>query len=117
MGLALSRASEPARAAAWVEGFLGGSGALLLHDDALWALLDAWLVQLPEESFTAMLPLLRRTFATFPAPERRQMGERVKRGPSRAATSAGVGGAERFNRVRAEEALATVARLLGVDGG
>ena len=27
---------EPAQAAAWVEGFLRGSGLLLLHDEALW---------------------------------------------------------------------------------
>jgi hypothetical protein len=32
------------------------------------------------DAFTALLPLLRRTFATFAAPERRQMGERVRRG-------------------------------------
>ena len=31
------------------------------------------------DTFDAVLPLLRRRFSTFPAPERRQMGERVKR--------------------------------------
>ena len=29
-----------------------------------------------------MLPVLRRTFAAFAEPERRQIGERVRRGPA-----------------------------------
>ncbi|MEM9923762.1 MAG: DUF5682 family protein [Cyanobacteria bacterium P01_D01_bin.50] len=80
MGLALSSATEASQAAAWVEGFLKGSGLLLLHDDQLWQVLDDWITQLPEDFFVASLPLLRRTFATFSEPERRQMGERVKNG-------------------------------------
>ena len=80
MGLALSLASEPAQAAAWLEGFLHGSGLLLLHNDVLWGILDQWLSSLSSEAFNSLLPLLRRTFARFPAPERRQLGERVARG-------------------------------------
>ena len=80
MGLALSTATEPSLAAAWVEGFLKGSGLLLLHDDKLWQVLDNWVSTLSEDFFVASLPLLRRTFATFSEPERRQMGERVKNG-------------------------------------
>ncbi len=80
MGLALSTATEPSQAAAWVEGFLKGSGLLLLHDDKLWQVLDNWVCTFSEDFFVASLPLLRRTFATFSAPERRQMGERVKNG-------------------------------------
>ena len=80
MGLALSSATEPSQAGAWIEGFLKGSGLLLLHDDKLWQILDDWITQLPEDFFVASLPLLRRTFATFSEPERRQMGERVKNG-------------------------------------
>ena len=80
MGLALSTANEPSQAGAWVEGFLKGSGLLLLHDDKLWQVLDNWVSSLSEDFFVASLPLLRRTFATFSEPERRQMGERVKNG-------------------------------------
>ncbi|AFY58842.1 hypothetical protein Riv7116_6514 [Rivularia sp. PCC 7116] len=80
MGLALSTANEPSQAGAWVEGFLKGSGLLLLHDDKLWQVLDNWVSHLSEDFFVASLPLLRRTFATFSEPERRQMGERVKNG-------------------------------------
>jgi hypothetical protein len=77
MRLALSSVTEPAQAGAWLEGFLRGSGTLLLHDDGLWQTIDSWLVQLRGAAFQSLLPLLRRTFATFPAAERRQMGNRV----------------------------------------
>jgi hypothetical protein len=35
-----------------------------------------------------VLPLLRRTFAQFPAPERRQIGERLRAGVAIASTAA-----------------------------
>src|SRR5262249_15638477 len=46
LGLAVAPAGDPAQAAAWVEGFLRGSGLVLLHDDALWSVLDEWLAGL-----------------------------------------------------------------------
>ncbi|MBD0693534.1 hypothetical protein BG452_41655, partial [Streptomyces sp. CBMA123] len=61
--LVLSTANAPADAAGWVEGFLAGGGALLLHDPRLLALLDEWLGGVSDEVFTDVLPLLRRTFA------------------------------------------------------
>ena len=116
LSLALSTANEPAQAAAWIEGFLKGSGLLLLHDETLLRTLDEWLTALPGDGFTALAPLLRRTFSTFTSPERRQIGERARRGMasvSRAAindhTSAGD-----FDRARAEAVLPLVARLLGL---
>lgn len=112
MGLALSTANEPPSAAAWVEGFLKGSGLLLLHDDKLWQVLDSWVSQLPGDTFTALLPLLRRTFSTFSAPERRQMGERVKRGNVRLAMPEK--GASEFDERSANAVLPLVAQLLGV---
>ncbi len=111
MNLALSRANEPAQAAAWVEGFLKGSGLLLLHDDKLWQTLDEWVTELSGETFTEVLPLLRRTFATFAAPERRQMGERVRRSTGSLTITASQ--AENFNERRAEMVLPLVAMLLG----
>ncbi len=112
MGLALSRANEPAQAAAWVEGFLKGSGLLLLHDEKLWQTLDAWVTQLQSAAFAELLPLLRRTFATFAKPERRQMGERVKRGASEK-TPVFIN-ANEFDSNRADAVLPLVARLLGL---
>jgi hypothetical protein len=79
LGLALSRASDPMQAGLWVEGFLGGSGMVLLHSDVLWQLVDSWICSLTEEQFIDVVPLLRRTFARFQTAERLMMGERVKR--------------------------------------
>jgi hypothetical protein len=110
LGLALAPANEPAQAAAWVEGLLRGSGLLLLHDDSLWGLVDTWLAGLTLERFTLVLPLLRRTFASFTAPERRQMGERARRGHIRPAARA-----EAYHAARVEAVVPALARLLGVD--
>jgi len=113
MGLALSPAGDPAQAAAWAEGFLQGSGQVLIHDEALWQVLDDWVSGLSTETFMAALPLLRRTFATFTAPERRQMGERVRRGARAGAAAADVG-AEDIDVARADAVLPLVAKMLGV---
>ncbi len=78
--LTLSPGNEPVLAAAWAEGLLSGSGAVLIHDDKLRTLLDAWLRSVSPEHFVLVLPLLRRTFAQFPAAERRQLGERLRAG-------------------------------------
>ncbi|HEX6683322.1 MAG TPA: DUF5682 family protein, partial [Candidatus Limnocylindrales bacterium] len=67
-----------AKAASFVEGFVGTGGLLLVHDEALLRLVDTWLSRLPDDAFTAVLPLLRRTFAVFAGPERRAIGERVR---------------------------------------
>lgn len=111
LSLALSTANDPAQAAAWIEGLLKGSGLLLLHDEALWCVLDEWVTALAGEAFQQTLPLLRRTFATFAAPERRQMGERVKRGAAQAMAAAANG---EFDAARAEAVLPLVKQLLGL---
>ncbi len=80
MGLALSLANQPAQSGAWIEGFLTGSGLLLIHDAKLWQVLDNWVTQLKGDTFITLLPLLRRTFATFSLGEKRQIGAQVKRG-------------------------------------
>ena len=112
LSLALSTANEPAQAAAWIEGLLKGSGLILLHDDALWQALDEWVTGLDGEAFTQLLPLLRRTFSTFAAPERRQMGERVKSGPVK--ITAATAGSIDFDATRAETVLPLVRQLLGL---
>lgn len=110
LGLALSRGQEPARAAAWIEGFLAGQGAVLVHDERLLPLLEDWVAGLAEEAFLAVLPLVRRTFATFDAPVRAKIAERIGR-----RRSAGASPAAGWNlhepRVRA--VLPAVLRLLG----
>ena len=57
-----------------------GSGLLLVMNEALWQILTGWVAGLPDAAFTELLPLLRRTFATFDAGERRQLGQRVANG-------------------------------------
>ena len=79
MSLALSAASAPAAAAAWIDGFLNQSALVLLHDDALWNVLARWLDGLTDDHFVQILPMLRRTFSGFSAPERRRLGERAGR--------------------------------------
>lgn len=122
-GLALSPVTPAPQAAAWVEGVLRGSGLLLLHQDGLWTALDAWLADLAPDAFVALLPLLRRAFSGFHAPERRAMGEKVKR--LRTAGSAGAGGSHAaqsrmggatrpLDIKRASAVLPVLAHILGV---
>lgn len=88
MARTLSPGTPSDEAAAWVEGFLHGSGSLLIYQPQLWRLLDQWISDLPEERFQSVLPLLRRTFSRFAAPERRRMGELAKHGNTPQATLA-----------------------------
>jgi Family of unknown function (DUF5682) len=70
---AVSRALPPARAGDWLDGFLGSNGQILMHDNALRGIIDAWIVGLGEEEFTNLLPMLRRAFANFDRSERRHL--------------------------------------------
>ncbi|HPE60165.1 MAG TPA: DUF5682 family protein [Thiolinea sp.] len=111
-GLALSGANDPAQAAGWLDGFLRDSGQLLVYDETLWNLIDQWVCQLNAVVFQQLLPVLRRTFATFTAPERRQMGERVREGKA-ALPAAAV--ARDLDAAQAAAALPLVAMILGLD--
>jgi hypothetical protein len=115
VGLALSTAGAPVDAAAWIEGLLKGSGALLVHDDALWQIVDGWLSGLAADVFSQTLPLLRRTFATFAAPERRMLGERARAGSGRQlAVGRQLAIEGEFDVARGEAVLPLIARLLGL---
>jgi hypothetical protein len=111
LGLALSTAVPPAEAAAWIEGFLAGSGMLLLHDRKLLSLLDDWLVGIPARAFPELLPLLRRTFAQLEPGVRRNVGQLVRAGGEGHPPSA----QDEFDidETRAAPAVATVRLLLG----
>src|SRR5258708_17039683 len=70
----LARAlSAGPEAVAWLEGFLRGSGSLLLRDQPLWDLLDEWVSGLSAGGFDGALPLLRRAVAPVTRPEREPM--------------------------------------------
>jgi hypothetical protein len=79
MSRELSAGAPAAAAAGWAEGFLAGSGLLLLHDDKLLGLADGWLAGLTADAFSAVLPALRRTFGEFAPPERRAIGDKATR--------------------------------------
>ncbi|MEE1784353.1 DUF5682 family protein [Streptomyces sp. SP17BM10] len=110
--LVLSAAGAPADAAGWVEGFLSGGGALLLHDPRLLALLDEWLTGVCDTTFTDVLPLLRRTFSGLEAGVRSTVGARVAAGPLDAEPVGEPVGGE-LDRARADAAVPVVALLLG----
>ncbi|MCS7270368.1 MAG: DUF5682 family protein [Gemmataceae bacterium] len=69
----LSPGMSAEQAIAWLQGFLYSGLTILLHVDELRHLLDAWLIELPEEVFIAHLPLLRRAFVTPHDAVRRQL--------------------------------------------
>ncbi|MFC4056980.1 DUF5682 family protein [Planomonospora corallina] len=116
---AMSAGHPPARAAAWIEGFTSGGGLLLVHDARLLGLVDGWLTSLAPEAFVDVLPLLRRAFAAFAAPERRAIGERVRSldaaGAAGRAGDAGSAGedVEAVDDERAAAAVRTVLTILG----
>ncbi len=73
MHYALSTGSTPIEGAHWLEGFLHGSGLLLIHNLSLWNILDEWVNDIEMDRFVKVLPLLRRTFSAFAGGEREKM--------------------------------------------
>lgn len=106
---ALSAGVPAAAKAAWAEGFLAGSGLLLVHDRPLLAVLDSWITSLSQEQFTQVLPLLRRTFGEFTKPERAGIGRAVRD----AAAGGTADGTDLIDEKRAAGAVRTVAAILG----
>ncbi|MFC9893986.1 DUF5682 family protein [Nocardia sp. NPDC127579] len=107
LSAALSIGHTPSAKAAWIDGFLGGRGLLLVHDRALLHLVDTWLHTLSDPQFTDTLPLLRRTFATFEPGERRAIAQAL----SSSETSASM---PTTDPERGTIAMTTVAEILGV---
>jgi hypothetical protein len=105
----LSLASDATQAAGWLEGFLSGEAALLVHEPELLEIVDEWATGVDAELFDHLLPLLRRTFAEFTATERRDIGLRVKR-IDRGAGASGVRSDD--NTLDHERASLVVPRIL-----
>ncbi|MFB6842394.1 DUF5682 family protein [Streptomyces sp. NPDC056361] len=123
MSRALSPGTPPSDAAAWIEGFAGGAsggGLLLVHDERLLGLVDAWLTSVPAGAFTDVLPLLRRTFSGYEPGVRRTLGELVARGPRSAAGDRPAPGdipgfATGLDRERADGVLPLLHLVLGTE--
>jgi hypothetical protein len=113
LGLALSRGQDPAHGAAWIEGFLAGQGAVLVHDPNLLPLLEEWVAGLSEDAFLAVLPLVRRTFATFESPERAKIAQRLGRRRPDTGGAASMDGEWPLDAERARRVLPVVGQLLG----
>jgi len=107
---ALSPGTPPATGAAFVEGFLAGSGTVLLHDGELLAVVDRWLSSLTPDAFDSVVPLLRRTFGAFEPAERRQLMALLMGVPIGRPSGFGAD----VDPERAAAALRTVRDLLGV---
>jgi hypothetical protein len=110
MSLALSPGTPTSQAAAWVQGFLHGSGLALIHHASLWRLVNQWVMSLSGETFISVLPLLRRTFGTFPAGERRQIGELAKSGGQAEILL----GEDQLDMSRVEKVLPLLIKILGI---
>ncbi len=67
------------------------------------------MAEIAGEPFEAVLPLLRRTFGTFPAAERKQIGQLAAGGRKGTATAAPAG----VDVGRAERALPLLVTILG----
>jgi hypothetical protein len=114
MRFALSSQQEAEQGALWLEGFLHGSGLLLLNLPELWELLEEWIAEMPDSVFQATLPLIRRAFSDFSGPEREKMLRQVRLGTAEPASSAQASTAA-FDQQRARKVLPTVKRLLGIE--
>jgi hypothetical protein len=72
---------ELQKAGAFLECFLSGGSEVILQDQSLLQLIDAWLCELTEVDFEEALPLLRRSFAGFDSVSRRRLMETIDKGP------------------------------------
>ena len=114
MGLAIAPAVEPTQSMAWIDGFLRGSGLILLHNEELWNILNEWVRSVRTEVFPQLLPLLRRTFSTFAAPERSQIGALARRAVG-AKTKPSAITSTTLDEDRARKVLPLVAQILGLE--
>jgi len=111
MQLALSKGHPPLFSAKWIEGFLNGSGLLLIYNEQLWKIVDTWVAALSEERFMEILPILRRTFSEFSAPEKEKMLNLVKQGKKKKRKNQK--DVEMINEERAKKMLPTLELILG----
>ena len=103
---------QPKESGAFLEGFLRGGSEVLLQDEPLLQLLDAWLCELTDTDFTDSLPLLRRSMSGFDAVARRRLLEQVQRGRQESASTASRAAAD--SNPAFEAALPLLYKILGL---
>ena len=112
----LSAGAPAPSAAGWAEGFLSGSGLLLVHDDRLLNLTDGWLRGLSDDTFQTVLPALRRTFGGFMPPERQAIGAKAARLDGTGRQPRGTESpADDLDQDRAAIAVQAVVAILGLE--
>jgi hypothetical protein len=117
LSLALSRGADAVAGAAWLEGFLAGDAMLLLHDQALLAVIDGWVDGVGAELFDDLLPLLRRTFSEFTGAERRMIGQRVTPLDGTGAPARQAASDVQVDEERAARVVPLLRQILGIDDG
>lgn len=108
---ALSRGSDPAHSAQWVEGFLKDAATILILDDGIWRIINAWVEDLDADTFMELVPLLRRTFAAYNSVEKGRLAQKVKQGAS---AQGNVIQHYAINKERAERVLPILEKILGL---
>jgi hypothetical protein len=108
---ALSVSNEPNRSAAWLEGFLKDAATVLLLDEGIWQVVNDWVVTLEESLFIQIIPLLRRTFATYTAVEKRKIAEKVAQGNTPQLQNRA---SEDFDAENAQRILPVLEKLMGL---
>jgi hypothetical protein len=102
----------PQRSGAFLENFLRGGSEVLLQNEPLLSLMDAWLCELQEDNFVESLPLLRRSFAEFDSVARRRLLDRVAHGRRE---HGGIPVVQEGAEEAFAQALPLLYRILGID--
>jgi hypothetical protein len=111
MSLMLSPGTDAWQAAMWIDGFLSGSGLVLVHDLKLLKVVDQWVAGISKEKFEELVPMLRRTFSVFPKPERRQIGQTLTQAADQSGqTSVSL---TDVDEIRANRVLPLLVQILG----
>jgi hypothetical protein len=113
MGLALSPGADPLYGAQFLQGYLEGTGLILVHDAKLLGVIDEFVGALPEQAFHSLLPILRRTFSMFPAPERKQIGALLAKGKPAEKSEEVFAVEDDIDEARAARVLPMLRALLG----
>ncbi len=108
---ALSPTNPPKDAGDFLDGFIGDSAEVILHDATLFGIVDDWMTSPAEADFLEVLPMLRRTFSGFGAVERRRLLDQVGRGSGYLQTRVSSVDEDAFAR-----SLPLLKLILGIDG-
>jgi hypothetical protein len=83
----LDSSYDPAEQAKWLEGFLFGSGRLLVYHDVLFDRIHHWVKSIDEEVFKIVLPILNRTFAQYSSKDRQELLQKIKGNTGRSSSN------------------------------